>query len=85
MISDSVVLTEDQILELSRIAQPRFLPAGYMFRARLILMLAEAGSYNSINSDWELPRRPSAVENSAFRRQGWMGWTRLIPDRSRRC
>jgi transposase len=46
--SDSVVLSEDQHLELSRISQSRSLPAGYVFRARLILMLAEGASYNSI-------------------------------------
>ena len=44
MTSDSVVLSEDQHLELSRISQSRSLPAGYVFRARLILMLAEAAN-----------------------------------------
>ena len=48
MISDSIVLSEAQKAELSRIAQSRSLPAGYVFRARLILMLAEGGSYNLI-------------------------------------
>jgi transposase len=42
------VLSEDQRLELSRIAQSRSLPAGYVFRARLILMLAEGASYGVI-------------------------------------
>jgi transposase len=46
--SDAVVLSEDQHLELSRIAQSRSLPGGYVFRARLILMLAEGASYSSI-------------------------------------
>jgi hypothetical protein len=41
---DSVVLSEDQHLELSRIAQSRSLPAGYVFCAKLILMLAEGAS-----------------------------------------
>jgi hypothetical protein len=40
MSIDCVVLGEDQQLELSRIAQSSSLPAGYVFRARLILMLA---------------------------------------------
>jgi hypothetical protein len=40
MSIDSVVLSEDQQLELSRIDQSRSLPAGYVFRARLIVMLA---------------------------------------------
>jgi transposase len=46
--SDAVVLSEDQHLELSRISQSRSLPAGYVFRAKLILMLAEGVPYNSI-------------------------------------
>jgi hypothetical protein len=45
---DSVVLNEEQQLELSRIAQSRSLPAGYVFRARLILMLAEGASFSTI-------------------------------------
>jgi transposase len=35
-------------LDLSRIAQSRSLPAGYVFRARLMLMLAGGTSYSSI-------------------------------------
>jgi transposase len=48
MSVDSVVLNEEQQLELSRIAHSRSLPAGYVFRARLILMLAEGASFNTI-------------------------------------
>lgn len=43
-----MVLSEQQKSELGRIAQSRSLPAGYVFRARLILMLAEGASYASI-------------------------------------
>ena len=51
MATDSEVsLTGDQHSELSRIAQSRSLPAGYVFRARLILMLAEGASYNTSKS-----------------------------------
>jgi uncharacterized protein YerC len=39
---------EEQQRELSRIAQSRSLPAGYVFRARLILMLAEGASFSTI-------------------------------------
>ena len=45
---DSVVLSDDQRVEVSRIAQSRSLPAGYVFRARLILMLAEGASFSTI-------------------------------------
>src|SRR3984957_14470209 len=48
MSIDSVVLNEEQQLELSRIAQSRSLPAGYVFRARLILMLAQGASFSTI-------------------------------------
>jgi transposase len=46
--TDSVLLRKDQRLELSRIAQSLSLPAGYVFRARLILMLAEGASFSTI-------------------------------------
>jgi hypothetical protein len=48
VIDDSVVLSEDQRRELGRISVARFLPAGYAFRARLILMLADGTSWKSI-------------------------------------
>jgi hypothetical protein len=40
-----VFLTQQQYSELSSIAQSRTLPAGYVFRAKLILMLAEGVSF----------------------------------------
>src|SRR5450756_1447350 len=48
MSIDLVVLDEEQHQELSRIAQSRSLPAGYVFRAKLILMLAEGASFSTI-------------------------------------
>jgi len=48
MSIDLVVLDEEQQLELGRIAQSRSLPAGYVFRAKLILMLAEGASFSTI-------------------------------------
>jgi Homeodomain-like domain len=48
MAISSVVLSEDQQLELSRIAQSRSLPTGYVFRARVVLMLAEGASFSAI-------------------------------------
>jgi transposase len=43
-----LMLTEGQQSELSAIAQSRSLPAGYVFRAKLILMLAEGASFSTI-------------------------------------
>src|ERR1700683_4185343 len=49
MATDSEVsLIGHQRSELSSIAQSRTLPAGYVFRAKLILMLAEGASFNTI-------------------------------------
>ena len=48
MPTNDVVLSEEQRRELGSIAQSRSLPAGYVFRARLILMLAEGASFNAI-------------------------------------
>jgi transposase len=41
-------LSREQHRELSSIAHSRSLPVGYVFRARLILMLAEGASFSSI-------------------------------------
>jgi len=43
-----ISLSRYQRSELSSIAQSRSLPAGYVFRAKLILMLAEGTSFNTI-------------------------------------
>jgi hypothetical protein len=48
--SDSIVLSDSQQVELSRIAQSRSLPAGYVFRVRLILMLSEGASFSTIKN-----------------------------------
>src|SRR5215469_10632466 len=48
MQTNDVVLNEEQRIELSSIAQSRSLPAGYVFRARLILMLAEGAPHSAI-------------------------------------
>ena len=48
MAPSEVLLPHEQQVELSSIAQSRSLPAGYVFRAKLILMLAEGASFNAI-------------------------------------
>ena len=51
MVSGRVpLLTEDQQWGLIAIAQLRSLPAGYVFRAKLILMLAEGASFRTIKT-----------------------------------
>ena len=48
MASSELLLTQQQHSDLSSIAQSRSLPAGYVFRAKLILRLAEGVSFNAI-------------------------------------
>ena len=47
-MASKLLLTQDQQLQLSSIAQSRALPAGYVFRAKLILMLAEGASFTTV-------------------------------------
>ena len=49
-----MTVSEQQKVELGRIAQSRSLPAGYVFRARLVLMLAEARGLFELNSSLAL-------------------------------
>jgi putative transposase len=74
MPTNDVLLSEEQRVELSSIAQSRSLPAGYVFRARLILMLAEGTSFNTIKRQL----RTTAPTISAGRRASlipaWMDW-----------
>src|SRR5215475_15850283 len=46
--SNEVTLTTGQGAELNSIARSRSLPAGYVFRAKLILMLAEGASFSTV-------------------------------------
>ena len=48
MATREMLLSEEQSKELSSIAQSRSLPAGYVFRTRLILMLAEGATFSMI-------------------------------------
>ena len=43
-----ILLTQQQHSDLSSIAQSRSLPAGFVFRAKLILMLGEGASFSAI-------------------------------------
>jgi transposase len=47
-ISTELILNASQQDELVAISQSRSLPAGYVFRAKLILMLAEGASFRTI-------------------------------------
>ena len=46
--AEAITLTSEERLELEQMVQSRTLPAGDVFRARLILMLAERLPYRTI-------------------------------------
>jgi transposase len=49
-----ILLTKQQQSDLCSIAQSRALPAGYVFRAKLILLLAEGSSFNAIKRQLQI-------------------------------
>jgi len=60
-----MVLSEEQKIELTRVAQSRSLPAGYVFRARLMLMLAEGASYSSIKQQLSRWKQRFLIESTS--------------------
>ena len=74
---DSLMATDSEILlslqqhsDLSSIAQSRSLPAGYVFRAKLILMLAEGASFNAIKRQLQTTAPTIVRWKQRFRRYG---------------
>jgi len=80
-----LLLTEQQHSDLCRIAQSRSLPAGYVFRAKLILMLAEGASFNAIKRQLQTTARRSFAGSNASGNTDWMDWTPIIPAKSPGC
>lgn len=68
-----VLLTRQQHSDLSSIAQSRSLPAGYVFRAKLILMLAEGASFNSIKRQLQTTAPTIVRWKQRFRQSGLDG------------
>lgn len=66
-------LTEEQREELERWAQSRALPAGDVFRARLILALAEGLSYREIGGKLGASARTVSLWKSRFEEYGIAG------------
>src|SRR5258708_31233386 len=63
-------LTQQQQSDLSSIAQSRSLPAGYVFRAKLILMLAEGAPFNAIKRQLQTTAPTSGRWKQRFRQHG---------------
>src|SRR5450759_3257640 len=68
-----LLLTEQQHSDLCRIAQSRSLPAGYVFRAKLILMLAEGASFNAIKRQLQTTAPTIIRWKQRFRQYGLDG------------
>ena len=74
MVSGSeVLLTRQPHFDLSSIAQTRSLPAGYVFRAKLILLLAEGTSFNAIKRQLQTTAPTIVRWKQRFRRCGLEG------------
>src|ERR1700675_385959 len=68
-----ILLTKQQHSDLSSIAQSRALPAGYVFRAKLILMLAGGASFSAIKLQLQTTAPTIVRWKQRFRRYGLDG------------
>ena len=68
-----ILLTQQQHSDLSSIAQSRSLPAGYVFRAKLILMLAEGASFSAIKQQLQTTAPTIVRWKQRFRQHGLEG------------
>ena len=69
----AVLLTPQQHCDLTSVAQSRSLPAGYVFRAKLILMLAEGTSFSAIKRQLHTTAPTIVRWKQRFRRYGLEG------------
>jgi hypothetical protein len=84
-IGSEISLTKQQHSDLSSIAQSRSLPAGYVFRAKLILMLAEGSSFNVIKRQLQTTAPTIVRWKQRSGNTDSRGWTPIIPARSPVC
>src|SRR6266571_4347644 len=76
-----IFLTQQQHSELNSIAQSRALPAGYVFRAKLILMLAEGVSFSAIKQQLQTTAPTIVGWKQRFRQSGLEGLDTYHPGR----
>ena len=69
-----LTLTPEEKQDLERWAPSRTLPAGDVFRARLILALAEGQSYREIAKGMRTSAATIARWRTRFSRIGWLDW-----------
>src|ERR1700686_498980 len=70
---NQILLNQQQHADLSHIAQSRALPAGFVFRAKLILMLAEGASFNTIKRQLQTTAPTIIRWKQRFRQSGLDG------------
>ena len=70
---NQILLNQQQHADLSHIAQSRALPAGFVFRAQLILMLAEGASFNAIKRQLQTTAPTILRWKQRFRQSGLDG------------
>src|SRR5580704_162942 len=70
---NQILLNQQQHADLSHIGQSRALPAGFVFRARLILMLAEGASFNAIKRQLQTTAPTIIRWKQRFRQSGLDG------------
>jgi hypothetical protein len=70
---NQILLDQRQHADLSQIAQSRALPAGFVFRAKLILMLAEGASFNAIKRQLQTTAPTIIRWKQRFRQSGLDG------------
>src|SRR5258705_12537079 len=68
-----ILLTQQQHSDLSSIAQSRSLPAGYVFRAKLILMLGGGASFSAIKQQLQTTAPTIVRWKQRFRQHGLEG------------
>ena len=80
-----LLLTPQLHSDLSSITQSRALPAGYVFRAKLILMLAEGSSFNAIKRQLQTTAPTIVRWKQRFREYGLEGLDTYHPGQSPVC
>ena len=85
MNAEAITLTPDEQSELKQMTQSRTLPAGDVFRARLVLMLAEGVPYRTIQERLDTTAPMISRWKNRFSNNGWQGcWRFAIRGRNRR-
>jgi hypothetical protein len=79
-IAGPISLTSEERAELEEITKSRTLPAGDVFRARLIMILADGFPYRTIKERLDTKRRPSQTGEAGSKNNVLLAcWRSSIP------